>query len=76
MQGDDGRVGCGAERTGRQKVASGKCAQKVYSKKVRSQSEVERSTLTHEKATHREIKDERGVRGDWLQEIAGAKRQT
>lgn len=44
---------------------SGKCAQKVDNK-VRSQSEVERSTLTREKATHREKKDERGVRGDWL----------
>lgn len=45
---------------------SGKCAQKVYNNKVRGQSEVERSTFTREKPTHRQINDGRGVRGDWL----------
>lgn len=45
---------------------SGKCTQKVYNNKVRGQSEVERSTFTREKPTHWEIKDGKGVRGDWL----------
>lgn len=60
MQGDDGRVGCRAERTESQ---SGKwyCGRKSLQQQGRGgQSEVERSTLTREKATHREIKDGRG----------------
>lgn len=55
--------GWDAEQRGRKvRVASGIAAEKAYNNKVGGggQSEVERSTLTREKATHREIKDGRG----------------
>lgn len=53
-----------------------RCGWKAYNNKVRGQSEVERSTLTREKATHQEIKDGRGCQrwlalgNNWSEEAA------